>query len=264
MTSFVDLLAKIYDDLLYGRQWKEISLSDAFSSPKKLQYLLSHPQMHRIVIKLCAITRTEYSALRQTGRTSISILQFADFCRGFDRYAFFIWRSMRYWNKYQMLYFINYLTDDVFHGIWCKSLTKDGVCNDLWEGTCLLPEYWCSLYLCKKIKMFKEQWIDVRPRAMIEHWDFLQIRLYTMTEPFHRERQRAIAEIKVHRMRERKRLIQNVVCASKECEMKGARQKLKVCENCKMVYYCSRRCQKRAWAESHRLQCHKLVECFGL
>ena len=35
--------------------------------------------------------------------------------------------------------------------------------------------------------------------------------------------------------------------------------KMKICEGCVLVYYCSRKCQKYDWKEKHRIQCEKLA-----
>merc|ERR1712062_608657 len=102
------------------------------------------------------------------------------------------------------------------------------------------------LYLCEKYKQLKEEDIDWRPKAMISDWDHCQQR-FKVTVPFWHERERAMAEIPMHRIQEQKRLIQNMICGSNECEKTGADVGLKVCQQCKIMYYCSRRCQKKAW-----------------
>ena len=44
------------------------------------------------------------------------------------------------------------------------------------------------------------------------------------------------------------------VCANRKCKMKKSND-LKMCKQCKVVYYCSRKCQKYDWKHLHRTHC---------
>ena len=47
-------------------------------------------------------------------------------------------------------------------------------------------------------------------------------------------------------------------CGNHECKIKKYGMKMKICKECKMVYYCGRRCQKKHWKSIHRVQCDKI------
>merc|ERR1712062_917268 len=56
-----------------------------------------------------------------------------------------------------------------------------------------------------------------------------------------------------------------VNCGWNECQKRGPYIGLtgfKVCGRCKMAYYCSRTCQKKAWNSGHRDQCTILVKYY--
>jgi len=48
------------------------------------------------------------------------------------------------------------------------------------------------------------------------------------------------------------------LCANVDCLQKNNDHKLKICKKCRVVYYCSRHCQKVDWKETHKNQCLKL------
>eukprot|EP01083_Nonionella_stella_P007337 21238_1 len=50
----------------------------------------------------------------------------------------------------------------------------------------------------------------------------------------------------------------NYECQNRHC---SAHKSLKICNACKLVFYCSRHCQKRDWKESHRKMCRKFALC---
>ena len=47
-----------------------------------------------------------------------------------------------------------------------------------------------------------------------------------------------------------------IVCDNKDCDNKGP---TKNCSRCKLVYYCSRDCQKKDW-KTHKTDCHLMDE----
>ena len=53
---------------------------------------------------------------------------------------------------------------------------------------------------------------------------------------------------------------QTKFCANIECESKNNYQILKICKQCKIVYYCSKHCQKIHWKNIHSKQCEKLSD----
>eukprot|EP01084_Bolivina_argentea_P120636 213853_1 len=47
-------------------------------------------------------------------------------------------------------------------------------------------------------------------------------------------------------------------CQRNKCHKNKLKQQLKLCSNCRTVYYCSKRCQKIAWKYEHKQRCAKL------
>ena len=68
---------------------------------------------------------------------------------------------------------------------------------------------------------------------------------------------KCVAKIKRDSRRIQKYLLQ---CGHDGC---GSEEGLKMCSGCKMSYYCSRSCQKRAWIR-HKPQCQKLSKRYSL
>ena len=60
--------------------------------------------------------------------------------------------------------------------------------------------------------------------------------------------------------------LENVVCGWSRCAKKGCQivGNMKVCKQCRMEYYCSRRCQKKAWNREHRTRCKTLQTFYPL
>eukprot|EP01084_Bolivina_argentea_P187485 322934_1 len=59
----------------------------------------------------------------------------------------------------------------------------------------------------------------------------------------------------------RKKLKLGIKCGNFiECQNKGVSvgNNMKLCSNCKMVYYCNKHCQKKHWKYFHRFVCHKI------
>lgn len=55
----------------------------------------------------------------------------------------------------------------------------------------------------------------------------------------------------------------NLCCASTQCSKLERHSRFKLCGGCKMTYYCSRSCQKRAWS-NHKENCIKLSHLYQL
>ena len=48
-----------------------------------------------------------------------------------------------------------------------------------------------------------------------------------------------------------------LICQNAHCNRTSSEMTLKLCKGCKMIYYCSRRCQKKDWKARHSLHCKK-------
>jgi len=48
------------------------------------------------------------------------------------------------------------------------------------------------------------------------------------------------------------------LCANINCKQRNNRSKFKICKKCRMVYYCSKHCQKVDWKNTHKKECLKL------
>ena len=104
---------------------------------------------------------------------------------------------------------------------WCQRLKKENVMK--WKE-CESARTVAMSFLCLKVEGFADEMCDMTSQCLT----------------------------RLHDLKWR-----DMQCQRVECGRQRSSCKLRKCSSCKVVRYCSRRCQKRAW-NAHKWQCRKL------
>jgi len=63
---------------------------------------------------------------------------------------------------------------------------------------------------------------------------------------------------KIFKSSQKNRIISLKICGNGKCKNNNVR--LKICKKCRVIYYCSRHCQKISWNNDHKKQCNELCD----
>eukprot|EP01084_Bolivina_argentea_P259550 437962_1 len=156
-----------------------------------------------------------------------------------------VFLSIKYWNVYQIIFFINHHYIDLFKFIIGSSNADPKEAHLPTVMLCTisnkyhkLPERYVSL-------------IDENLQDMI----FINIDEIKMYKEY---RAKLRSDMRVCGFCE-------IVEGSGEDNVTGQKKsKYKICKQCKMTYYCSRNCQKKSWNKRHREVCEKLLQMYCL
>ena len=185
-----------------------------------------------------------------------------------------LWLSMKYWNKYHIRYFANHhlvmmsTTYRVFMGYFH---------SDKYPGVPITPyndDYYRYLRLCidtvcvKAMRMglkgITEDWIppseaaDLNVRCLIQ-----KVALTDKHCLFHYlPQEERDEEMKLLRRKASRALVNTIPCGWTGCKRQANHSggNIKKCGHCKMAFYCSRKCQKKAWKRFHRHRCSQLCK----
>eukprot|EP01084_Bolivina_argentea_P314709 545115_1 len=163
--------------------------------------------------------------------------------------AFFL--SVKYWNDYQMLFFIEHyriivqqqVADLGKKSFYSRStIPHDDSINKLFRFLCIEIGIRCAKF-----------------KLTAQHWPLFLHNKHMMKN--------RIKEMKTKQIRKwvKSLYVENVKCCWTECNNNHcviSKQVLKVCSKCKMAYYCSKSCQKKAWNTNHRYHCKTLNEWY--
>eukprot|EP01083_Nonionella_stella_P134275 408634_1 len=262
--------------------------------------VFSQPKMYRIMMKACSLNKRSYlagekiSAMYKQMGTEGQSHDFDYLCDVFiselhqhhsfttrdssindyaldnqmKRQFVFIrtlYLSMKYWNKYHLLFFLkHYLMDleQAWHDLWrVAHLLKQNhhgnsdtaTLQHIHDITIIIGSV--VAFVCEKAQKLRCKDIgDVDVQQTI--LKYLNLNRNKET---------------VKKRKDMRKFMKNGLlsfawcnwyrCNKRQREME---ETLKLCKRCKMAYYCSRRCQKKAWKYHHRNACVKLQEYYGM
>lgn len=157
--------------------------------------------------------------------------------------------SVRHWSRYQLLFFVNHLFWELNRTLleYSSRLKIDPVeafgwrCHELvcWRAARLGLKYGAN-YLRQRIRD-KDTYSEIYSRARATRV----------------KKKRGVTEY---------HMVCLIKCGRSGCSTeKGhvGKGEMKVCSQCRMTYYCSRKCQKHDWKERHRLRCPVMYENYS-
>ena len=239
--------------------------------------LLRHPKSHRIFAKSFPIHKEQFAlSISMEDNGYLAGLDFYCVCRTMMEYlndktldqeqrTQFIQtlcRSVNHWSKYQLLFFINHLYWDLTKTIEeCRNRTKrfrSDIKGNLFK---LLPTAFaerCHELVCWRAAKYGQKYGTKILRENIQDHEVLPD-IYHSARSTNTKRKRNV---------KRYVLVCVVECGRTGCSKTGGhiekgKNRMKVCRQCKMTYYCSRSCQKRDWQDRHRQRCLILREYYG-
>lgn len=234
---------------------------------------LNHPRSPKIMMKLCADSSGFFQKLCfslyvcligilpavpviDITKTLKGPIEHRDMASQFTR-LFLL--SIKYWNQNHVDFYVNHFYGAVEH--WRKELKQSPLWNEVQDG------YRVQRQLAQ---------IPETPLSDADNYRFLlsQVNYYLeCTQYFVAKRSKKIkwkgrclkncyGEFKLAVKLQRGPVL---CCASSKCSKYeiDCDEMFKVCGGCKMTYFCSRSCQKRAWPQ-HKQLCRSLSRCFQL
>ena len=186
-----------------------------------------------------------------------------------------LWLSMKYWNKYHVRYFVNHhlvilsQTYRVGIGFFQKRNIDVTAYNDTFYLFLRLSiDTVCAKAMCMKLRGILEVRI---PPSEVAALSAKYIIHEVVSTDKHCLFHYLPPEKRNEKMRSFRRTairicIRRIPCGWSECkqEVNPDGDGMKKCGQCKMTFYCSRRCQKKAWKLSHRYQCTQLRDKYSM
>eukprot|EP01083_Nonionella_stella_P016031 44816_1 len=247
--------------------------------------LFCHPKIHRIMMNTCSLNKLTYLAgekmyaMHNNMGTEGYVHDFDYLCDIFtvelrihstdinsslsQQLVFMrtLYLSMKHWNKYHLLFFSkHYLMDlkqasqgianlpthnqldTVGRRVFSKLMYMIGYIEGYVDGCCEAKR------VLKQLKQGNNTAL-MRTRIRKVMKQRKDIKQSNETRKCIKEEVLTITCCGWHR------------CSKRQKEINGA---LKLCKQCRMTYFCSRRCQKKAWKHDHRNICLKLKEYYGM
>merc|ERR1712228_135625 len=240
--------------------------------------LFCHPKMRKILMKTCTMNKRMYLkgqktkkffeannrkgfvhdfhfictvVIEQAGSKLLSnngISDHSDYFYGMKMtYLGILYRSMKYWNKYHLLFFVKYCVlklDQSFAYLLQLSHKNDNVL--LTMAVCLINWIFIAIYH-KSIKLQHNKTQDRNVWNVLKKHQKMQDNQTKNIESY------------------RQCQLRNETCSYNGCGkmQKNVDEDFKVCRQCKMAYYCSKQCQKRSWNADHRNICKTLSKYYS-
>ena len=235
---------KMLEDLCSADKMITHSRSQVYRSSSELRQitwsrLFEHPKMPRVMMQIC---RDSVAAFRSICTSLHSLAQFTlsdedvsktDLYHIFEQYSCFIYMTVKYWNEDQIKYFVmNHLGRPSMH-----------MRSEVTPSRLLIFDNIAYLMYLKSKQARLRARPPVRKAELVSYLE--------CSKAFRRE---VNAE-------ERRWLC----CSSLQCNkaQKDSSRQFKLCGGCKLTYYCSRSCQKRAWPQ-HKPVCLMLRRLYAL
>ena len=175
-------------------------------------------------------------------------------------YMRFLWLSLKHWSANQVMCFVGEWLQ-MFAKFWKSGCERTGMTDGHGELCFILQ---CFLEgVCRKArKLYSRQIVVCQCSANTTgsmKCIINRILIECSVNATGKERKR-------YRKEQYAKLVQRAHCGWSECSNTGndTTGTMKMCGRCKMSYYCSRRCQKKAWKQGHKQCCLKLRKIYCL
>ncbi len=239
----------------------DASSSDALKEIIVLNLFMHHPRMARLAVKECPITKSLYlSETINAGNNIIaSIAETSILCIDHRRnkhtvsiHIIMVYSSMRYWNEYYYLFFVKRFMVRFREALLRVCVVELELQQEQDEGYCVVD---AMAGIIGRIWDRYSKRLGVLSSVLNDSATFQWMRM--TVEPVGNKWK----TIDLHKL-----IKENMTCCWSRClrEEKDIDGAMKMCSGCKMTYYCSRRCQKKAWKHDHKDICKKLRERYNL
>ena len=231
---------------------------------------MRHPKAHRIFAKSLPVNRKQFTlSMGQKGSRAAP----GFFCVCFvlmesllsdtlyeeQKVAFIrtLKQSVKHWSKYQLLFFINHLLWELTRIInECRS-TRPYFLGPKYNVVKAFASR-CYDLICWRAAKFGQRYGTDTLRKYIQDHETLP-GIYQSARSIQSELRRNVKQYVV---------VHFVECGRRGCSKNGghihdsSKRAMKMCQQCKMTYYCSKKCQKRDWKDRHRQRCSVLRDYY--
>ena len=240
-------------------------------------YVFCHPKISKLMIKTCALNQRTYlkadkqkrvfrsnlyvhdfdymcgilvgfSNSQEVSRNAHCAIKQSNFYKQVAIYLGMLYVSIKYWNKYHLLFFLRHYLLKLEHA-WVDLFDK-------------FKQHRTNDMLHTVVYFIELIFTEVAFRAIGLHCDEVKDwKVWNAIKRYRQKHKGLSEETRKLRLYEAARGAKvQVSCSWIGCDTKkpNVNKEFKVCKQCKMAYYCSKHCQKRSWKADHRNICKRL------
>ena len=260
-------------------RWGFLSLySIVFLNLTLIVSLLHHPQMSRLMVKQDPMTESQYKTKNRGNNVIVLFARwmkmYADDMEVFKKYqpdqrrfylsklrtfTEFICGSMKYWGKYHYFFFGNELvvpmhaiTKKVEHIQFRERIDQDDKEAIISTMNKIIGGIGDFFQIRKRTHMY---FVGDFDKAALDKFNLIRRIVHETGYQINREGDIA-----------KKAAKRQLICCWYKCHRmeRDLDRAMRMCSACKMAYYCSQKCQKKAWKYDHRDICPKLPKLYNL